>query len=40
MSRPDPPRPPSLEHRNLAWLAMALSAGFVLIVWPLFGAVL
>ncbi|MFD0666803.1 AI-2E family transporter [Ramlibacter sp. MAHUQ-53] len=40
MSRPDPHSPPSLEHRNLAWLAMALSAGFVLIVWPLFGAVL
>lgn len=40
MQAPDPLRPPSLEHRGLIWLVVALSAAFGFILWPFLGAVL
>lgn len=40
MQQPDPTRSPQMEHRNLAWLAVGLSAAFAIILWPFLGAVL
>jgi predicted PurR-regulated permease PerM len=37
---PDPLRSPSLEHKTLLWLVVGFSAAFLLVLWPLTGAVL
>ncbi|TFZ05238.1 AI-2E family transporter [Ramlibacter henchirensis] len=37
---PDPLRSPSLEHKTLIWLVVGFSAAFLLVLWPLTGAVL
>jgi len=36
----DPLRSPSLEHKTLLWLVVGFSAAFLLVLWPLTGAVL
>jgi predicted PurR-regulated permease PerM len=37
---PDPLRSPALEHKTLLWLVTGFSAAFLLVLWPLTGAVL
>ncbi|HZY17508.1 MAG TPA: AI-2E family transporter [Ramlibacter sp.] len=37
---PDPLRSPALEHKTLLWLVVGFSAAFLLVLWPLAGAVL
>ncbi len=37
---PDPLRSPALEHKTLLWLVVGFSAAFLLVLWPLTGAVL
>ena len=37
---PDPLRSPALEHKTLLWLVVAFTAAFLLVLWPLAGAVL
>jgi len=37
---PDPLRSPALEHKTLLWLVVGFSAAFLMVLWPLTGAVL
>lgn len=37
---PDPLRSPALEHKTLLWLVVGFTAAFLLVLWPLAGAVL
>ena len=37
---PDPLRTPSLEHKTLIWLVVGFTAAFLMVLWPLTGAVL